>query len=262
MPKSHEENRLKVCCICFRKGDRPLSETHKLFIVEKIYSQYKELEAFLPLGICNHCRAIITSHNSPNPRPLIVSYSFENLAKAMMERAPLTRAHPDCFCEICQVATATPTNISGIAAGGGPGSKPIGRGRGRPRVNPAPETVKMCSECNTIIHAGKSHNCNRSTRLENLQSMLTPKTKNQLASYILKEKFNEAADSSIQLSTLGKPMTISRPSASTSYDKTAAFHVSHDDLLKMQVSLNLSDKKTLKASQIICEAAGSRRTAF
>jgi hypothetical protein len=251
--KTHDENRCRVCVICFRKCDRLLTDKHKLYIIHNVFAKFKEEEHTLPTGICSSCRVKIISTEGTNPQIMPPRQNYEQIVSDLHNIPPATRSSPVCMCKICRIAQSTLPSI---------GSKlelSTSAPRGRPPSHPSTEKITasskvLCSYCFSEVGKGKPHICSKRNRVSNIQDVLTPNTKDQLTSNSLRQKISDN-DSSVTVATGGKPMTVSIGNV---VRRQLYFPIKHDTMLNMQKSLNLSDKKTLEAAKIIRQGSGSK----
>jgi hypothetical protein len=245
--KTHEENRQKVCAVCFKKSARPLNDKQKWFILNNLYARFKEQEHILPSGICNGCRMILSSREGAKPRPLPLRYNYEGLVQDLSNMPPLTRTHPSCTCEVCRVARAQFPQL-------GPQHQV---GSSRPPVNlPSQDTATvLCSHCLSEVGKGKAHVCSKTTRLANIDNVFSPRTKDHITSSTLRQKLQEAQRSSVTLATGGAPMTVSVGGGAR---RKLDFSLPHSSMIQMQSALNLSDRQTLEAAKIVREGIGSK----
>ena len=55
----HDQNRKKVCIICYEKGKRPISDVELNFIQDVLIDGYTMDNLDFPCGICDQCHFII-----------------------------------------------------------------------------------------------------------------------------------------------------------------------------------------------------------
>ena len=247
--KSHAENLQKVCLVCLGGADRQLTKNTEELFTAHLCPTYKEIAAFLPTGICNSHRAVLGDYdrrkNSLKGLP-----NFVQLAQEMKNLPPLTRGSSQCQCRICLTARS----IQKIPL------MPKAR-RGRPSENAdtdQPSTVTICSKCQSQIGKGIPHNCTRTSRRQNIQRVLSSKIKQQITSQTLRELAgSDAGTTSTLLGTEGRSLNVSFDLGVQDKASSSVEQISHEAMKQMQVSLNLSDRKTLKAAQAIRTQMGA-----
>lgn len=129
---------------------------------------------------------------------------------------------------------------------------------------------KRCSYCFSLIARGKSHKCNLSARLNNINSYIAEansKFRDQIISSLVKQKENNGVDStSSSTSTImslvqprgGRPLNILvKPRTTSTRSKQL---LSADDFLKIQTNLNLSQKTTCQIAAAIRVATRNRKS--
>ena len=244
MPKTHLENMEKVCIVCFGASDRPLTKGLKDKFKEHLCPRFWELAPFLPTGICSTHRVALGDYGNRKQSLTADLPDYEQLAQEQRNLPPLTRSSGQCECRICLLAR-TSFNKRGLM----PKKKP-----GRPATNaecPLPETITICTKCQSQVGKGLTHDCTRTTRRSNIQKSLTPRVKQQITSQTLKDLANPHENrTTAVLGTQGRSMNLSFEFGCQEAS-TSSHQISHDAMKKMQVSLNLSDRKTLQAAQVL-----------
>ena len=265
--KTHEDNRGKVCIICFGKGVRPLTDNQKSLVQKHVFTGFEQHEGLLPKSICNNCRTILGALEGPKPRSLPPKYNYEKLIKDLLNVPPVIRSRSEepsrsedtnCSCEICRVGKSM------LSSFGAAHKLPAKPDRGKPTSTASASTtpltatpVLLCNFCFSAIGKGQPHTCNRTTRLKNVESVLSPKTKDQLTSSIIRKKAQQKeSGAELTLATGGKPMAVS---AGGGAKKKLDYNLPHQSMLKMQTSLNLSDRQVLEAGKIIREGIGNKK---
>ena len=120
---------------------------------------------------------------------------------------------------------------------------------GRPYIDlpsAEPEPIKVCSACLTNWGPGQQHNCNKSTKRENIEELVrknSPKTKGRIVSSQLKEVFTEQGASTrggtVVLHTDGSPISASLGV----FKQKPAPKFSNEILNKLQIKAGISDNK-------------------
>ena len=238
----HEKNRNKVCVVCYRKGQRSLSQKEADAIEEHLIQGYKKSNQDFPCAICEGCHLLLSRKIASKNVcfPVIESYD-SNRPKSL-------RSVGACNCKICQVATSN--GLASLSE-----SRKRKANRGRPKtyedtVGITPSSYKICSTCFAKIFKGFNHKCSNSRRdkIENIEQLITsPKSAEVFASRVLKK--NEMGT----LQTLGP----NKLKVNQSTVKKELF--STDDISVMQKDLQLSTRQTFALAQDIRAASGSRK---
>ena len=198
-PLTHDENRHKVCVVCFQKGGYPITPIVLQRIQRNFIEDFDLNEECCPAAICGKCRSDLQDIDC-GKKDLSVLPEVFDFAKVLPEYVRSTRAvpNPTCNCEICNVARVSLSFTM--------------RKKGRPgkTAPPFPTTdrciVKICTACKTPVGRGKSHKCNVSTLRKNLISVcedVDDRTKDILASKIITDKCEEQNTKHIKLQTRG-----------------------------------------------------------
>lgn len=149
--KSHEENRKKVCVICFDKNKsvRPVTANQENVIQSTILG-YRRSSMNFPSGICNTCRVYICKYGEGYTEHVSVFDYQKN--RVIFKRSD----GPNCFCIICLVARLTlhEPNIY-LTKNSPPGRTSI--------------SSKFCMKCFSTIRRGISHDCTLGKRKKNLK---------------------------------------------------------------------------------------------
>ena len=99
--RSHDESRVAVCIVCFKKSDRKCSDTEKNVLLDPqknatpFFSSIDINDTRVPSGLCNSCRADVLLANSTNG----VQFKFPaelDIARDV-QLTPLTRENPNCL---------------------------------------------------------------------------------------------------------------------------------------------------------------------
>ena len=246
--KSHAENIGKVCLVCFGASDRPLSSGLKQKFTEFMCPNYDELAPFLPSGICNTHRALLGDF--PNRKNSIAGKELDyvDLANEQKNLPPLTRSSKPCECRICHSARLK--SKKSLLSKQDPG---------RPGADQGPSTITICTKCHTQVGKGLAHDCTRSNRRQNIEGSLTPRVKQQITSQTLKDLANpEEKSTTAVLGTHGRSMNISYELGVQGETSSSSRQISKEAMQRIQVNLNLSDRKTLKAAQVIRAEMGAQ----
>ena len=99
MQLTHDENRLKDCVLCFRKGKQMFSLKLKLKSdFEKIYTNYVD-DNNIPRSLCSTCKRDI-SRTKQNNKPKRELPDFSMLIKIQTR----SRDGVNCDCKVCMMA--------------------------------------------------------------------------------------------------------------------------------------------------------------
>lgn len=103
---THDENRCKVCFLCFRKQKRMYVIKNQLKIdINKLVDNYTD-ERSLPAGLCSTCRNKVLKAKAETRK-------LESPDLSIFKPVQITRSR--CECKICEIARETPANICGKA---------------------------------------------------------------------------------------------------------------------------------------------------
>ena len=258
--KSHDENRSKVCLMCFQKGSSMISLVPSKEILKRVQNffieNYDPSDLKMPAGLCSGCRLKLTkkeqkskeSQNAEYPLPEVNLPDPVDFFKLQFP-STITRSRGgelmDCNCDICIIATAHP------------GNQPSKFGRaapphtmGRPR-NDIPrlavrKPVKVCGFCQQIIGKGIRHPqpCTISDRREQMQrlSLEDPRGRELEAAAVVRE--GAAKTGKASLATKGSSslnVSIDQPSTSKALFKDQP--VSKEQFQKLGTRLRLSQNQ-------------------
>ena len=170
-----------------------------------------------------------------------------------------TRAQDNaaCACSICQIGRLSGTEYVNY-------EKTQRQKAGRPRLKEDEVCVPVttCSYCHTEVGQGKPHDCTRTEMQENLLDIIrshSEKTQEQVTSKMLDVIFKEKGISKqggvALIATKGtpKPVTVGKSRVSKPSPK-----FSIDDLTKLQVTRNFSDKDTIAVASFLRVKAGRK----
>lgn len=135
MMATHEQNRLKVCLLCFKKKSnlRVISEKFAKVIRNHSLPYYDRHDEKYPKTMCHSCRIILTQHEKGEKNcniKVLHDYSTDTTVK-------ITRKTPKCECLLCRVVR---DNIS---------FNPYNnkKNKGRPKSVKKPPITKRCEKC-------------------------------------------------------------------------------------------------------------------
>ena len=162
----------------------------------------------------------------------------------------------DCMCTVCTVGRLNGLSYTAYA-------KTMVEPVGRPSQNEVKlvETVKLCDYCFSEIGKGKPHTCNKSTKQDNLLQLVrsnSNKAKEQVASSLLKEIYetkniSTSGGITTKIATKGTPLQVT-VGQDNNNNHSAKFTL--EDMTKLQISRNLTDKDTLAVANFIRVKAG------
>ena len=118
--KDHDGRRSDVCLFCTRKAQRLANEEQIKYIREKKYPNYDRDKDYLPLGICNTCRAAfgtLVAHGKEEKTSKGASKNFcgdvdyegliEDVRSCLIETRDRGEYDPKaCKCPMCEVTRA------------------------------------------------------------------------------------------------------------------------------------------------------------
>ena len=150
--------------------------------------------------------------------------------------------HP-CDCSLCDIARINGSEYKKFSK---IHSNPLGAPCVAPRTM-CPSPITICSICLSEYHAGKPHNCQKTTKRENMANLVRNSSygsKSALALSALKEIASEQGSDMkkgpILLKSWSKQLPVQIGNLKT-YNKK----FSHGGLMSLQSTLNLSDNNTL-----------------
>ncbi|KAJ6637216.1 Protein doublesex [Pseudolycoriella hygida] len=246
---SHEENRAKVCLWCFKKANRcgtrkfvKIMPNGNIENLINLHITYTVLNQHLPSAICSTC--LRNLYKVKNGTTLNIELpDFSKLIAPVKTREAIKLP---CNCTMCRLVKA-PLILKGKYT------------KARTTIVGKTPIPNMCRRCLTFVGRGKRHKCNSSTRVENIKNIVqqtTPKGQEHVVSSILKEKVNETGSTTMLLSQrTGHRL---RVSVNSKKEKKETL-ISSSDILKMQVSLGLSQNETLEMASMIRTSTGNRK---
>ena len=160
--------------------------------------------------------------------------------------APTTRAtaSDSCSCQICEIARKSLNYVAYKADH----SNKLGAPPLNPK-SPPQKTLAVCSKCWGEIGKGIPHNCQKSTKRENISNIVkssSEKSRAKVASSTLKFIAEEQEVSTrggvVNLQTGGKPLPVQ---LGTPEVEPRVPKFSHENLKSLQAANNMSDKTLL-----------------
>ena len=238
IPKTHTDYRGMVCLLCFGKAKdmRKITDVQRETIEKSIISGLDSLDERLPTALCSTCRKNVSniSNGAPNH---IKHFDYSKLGS----KRPETRSS-SCDCLVCLIG---PTKFSFQSANAKFSTKKC---VGRPLSSspqPDPSPIKVCSACLTELSKGKPHNCNKTTRELNIQSMLESgdcKSGEKITSKILKEYKTLNESNTFSLSQFrGQPLRVELFPA-----KKKDMTLTCEEMKNIKKNIGLTSRQTLK----------------
>ena len=168
--KTHEENRTRLCLICFNKGKtmRLLNDEAYNLIEKFVLKGFDRGDHRLPSAICGTCRLVIQDCSNGNLQRLktlkIYDYSIFVGTKPHITR--LSQSSTECDCILCETARSSFPKLGGTF-----GAMKQSRGRPPSLMNDSsssqpPTTISVCSRCLSVVGRGKQHHCTITARTE------------------------------------------------------------------------------------------------
>uniref|UniRef100_A0A1I8GZV3 Peptidase_M16 domain-containing protein n=1 Tax=Macrostomum lignano TaxID=282301 RepID=A0A1I8GZV3_9PLAT len=254
-----------LCLLCLRRASALISSCSNFeSVAADLFQDYEAVRHFLPEGVCQGCRRVLSSLRSLTPRALPPRPDYEKIIADMKSLPPATRSRPDCNCQLCEMARGNHHKGSDPKTPytTGPARAPPGRPRER---SPAPAegatAVLSCSYCHSPVGRGKQHKCNSTAKVTNIEQTVSPRTREMLASNCIAEKTGgSTADSnSITLARHrgGHPI---RVAVHVAQNSSASFPPTRTDtMMHLKTTLNLSNNQVLQAAQVLRAGASSSR---
>ena len=276
--RTHEECRSSVCLLCLRKGDRVISQEQRHLIQTHVYLDYSRFQNVLPGSLCSTCRLKLQSQGSTKPARLPPSLNFEQMAQDLSALGPETRSGArECNCKLCLISSSrahkgvlpchpygppSPQQTQGMHVRLG---RPTISEAGSPPFSQLPQVLQKCQKCNSQVAKGRPHLCSDSSKKQNYKEDISPRSKEHIASSVLKEKFAEAASLGSKVVSLshgqGPPLKVQAAVGSGSVRRELQFGpVSTDTLLSMKEQLNLSKTQTEAVGKVLRHGSSSKKT--
>ena len=212
---THDENRHKICLLC-------LGKTKKMFkisdsLLTKLKSALKteiSIEDHLPCALCSACKRKIyfVTSKSCNKKVDIQLPDFSKFSR----ETTATRSNRNCYCYLCNLARTSRTKKYENTDS---------------KAKKSESTILKCKECFSEIRKGIKHTCTKSNFLNNLSQEINDK---------LDTKQKQRLISSLSRSLDGTVVNSTNES-----ENTQSYAITNDDLMKLKIKHNLSNKKTI-----------------
>ena len=270
-PRSHDESRAVVCCVCSKKlkvsqhSYKIINERWSNLVRKFVFIGYSTRNPSHPTALCDICRLTLSAmekvlcqgvifqiifswiivQNPQNPgRKLPPLFDYQNLVPP----PPITRStlYQNCPCTVCTIARKTLDYQKFVSKHVNPmGFPPTNT---NPKSPPA-KVLPFCSKCFSEVGQGKPHQCLKSTKRVNLSKIVRDtfkKSKSHITASSLKNIASDLGVSTrggtLNLKTGGKsiPVQVGKSKIQPRHP-----HFSHENLKQLQTANNLSDRSLL-----------------
>ena len=230
---SHEENRFKVCAVCFQKAKYTITDTVLSRIREFFTSNYDLSNNHMPAGICSKCRSDLLdiSNGKKTQDSLPSPYPFHEI----QPHTVTTRADPIpcCSCDICHVATQSGKSM--------PKRKP-GRPSNVSEELDSPKSITICGQCKSPYGKGLRHKCSVSSLRENILNMCDAADENTQGIVACSLLHKSSSSSTKHLYSGGpRPLKVDIVSAKKSSSSTST--ASFEDISNLQCVMSASNNE-------------------
>jgi len=232
---SHDENRLKVCAVCFEKAKYPITDIILSRIRQFFMPSYDLSNDQVPSGICSKCRSDLLDISN-GKKTLDILPPVRHFHEIQPHTVP-TRADPIpcCSCEICEIATQSGKSIPK-------------RKQGRPSLEKEEPTltsqpITICGKCKSSYGKGLRHKCSVTSLRDNIVHMCNAADKNTqgvVVSSLLRNSSSPSDSTKLLFSGGPNPLRVDIASAKKSANSstpTATF----DDISNLQCVLSASN---------------------
>ena len=261
---THDQNRSKVCLICFQKGKkdtiRSTESPQNLKKIQEFFMEnYDPSDLKLPAGLCACCKTKLdrmeikkSGKDKDKPLPEVILPDPVDFTKLVFPPT-ITRSRggdlSPCSCDICEIATQTPFTS--------PTFKKRPHTLGRPKkllpTLPAAKPITICQRCRQVIGKGISHPqpCTLSDMRQNMRelSLQDPRGRELAAVEVVKELAEATGTSSyIPLSNKSGAslnVSIEKPSTSKAMFEDKPVSVEEFDKVSEKLRLSRNQQKDL-----------------
>lgn len=245
-PRTHDENRYRVCLLCFNKKGTLVNIGDVMQVkIKSIFNKYDYSNECVPCVICESCRKNIYRFNSASDSVEQIDFSQYRLKDSVKLNTSVI-----CDCQFCTIAKQNGMKVSPTRKVFFKKSKQVENVRIEKVSEKVNEVEKKCLKCFSIIAKGKAHDCKPTNRVNNLkdsiEKSLDPKEKEQLTSSLLKTMACNTNESKKYAKTLtlsqlktGKKLSVT-VGKNRRANKLNQSLLTIDDFKKIQLSYNLS----------------------
>ena len=202
---SHDLCRSKMCLIC-RKKFKPKCLTNIVpnsKILERVrefyHPSYDPNDQYLPSAICSIDRQLLLDvKNGKKDRNSVPN--FQAMPRTQFPTGTFSTL-TDCLCPICRIVRERVDEGHTVSCKSSITPNP----RGRPPKPP----IQLCPTC--LSDENPHLNCSEAKKGQNVSKHLDSKSKEQIATDVIKEKIASTSSDTIQLRTGGKPFRMPKP---------------------------------------------------
>ena len=254
----HDELRKHVCIVCMRKADYNITDLVLGRICQFFVSNLDLTDARLPKGICNSCRKALQKLSEGNygqELPDVFDFSAIKLKR-------MTKSSFACDCLICAIATSRLSSDHPLGLNVREKGRPVTQVPGNASFSFAqapPTPVKICLSCLSLPKVGHPHQCNISTRRENLLALAAsdPQGAEMIASKVVSESPSSPGGTVRLAQRLGgRPLPLTRGASHKPPERHASFSV--EDLIHIQLCTGLSKYKMEKLATTVRRHLGRK----
>lgn len=226
MKKTHEQNRLKICLLCFKKVKEPklIHNTLTKTIKQCFISEYDEDSEIYPKVLCGSCYIGVYRCQKGEQYKKIDVHQYQ-----VRKHTRDSTKHVDC--EICCLAQQTLPKRDKV-----------------PKKKKGAPFMKVCRKCFSQIHRGKVHKCCKTTKINNL-TMMAGESKDQMVSKAIREKVSNDQPVASFSNLRGKPTAVKVVNAEEKGNKEP---ISHEEMIEWKKDLDLSTRKVRSKLALIC----------
>lgn len=261
-PLLHSQVMSQYCGVCTRRAKTHKVRSYKinekfLDLIRKFANSEYYLDEDHPRVLCGSCYSILNlmgKHGQDNTTKRLPQLDYSSFKKSTR----ITNKSPKCQCKYCEVSRLSGGDYQSYC--NQIRDKPGKPAEKVPMFNRSSPSVKKCPDCQTELRPGHGHNCNKTSRRENLLELVRQSstgTKQKIAAGLLddiaEDQNVDKRGGTVSLATKG-------PNKKTvSFGPTKESGVfSHQDLLRLKTRLGLSTDKTLELSAAIKQVMGRK----
>ena len=201
---SHEDNRAKVCAVCYgrsgRKADQRVTQKLEIGIKSFVFAQYDVSDERFPSGVCTTCRCSLLGHinakskmDSEAPRKLLVP--DPNCFEVKLKKMTRSTSSQDCQCMICDLARLNGLQWKLFVAN---------CKKEKSDITPGVKYDKLCKHCFAPIYRGSHHTENAcKSRRQTLSNLTVAVDNGNTSMDLVTSKFLKTVSSEAQSSTVG-----------------------------------------------------------